>query len=312
MAPTGASVGHVEREADAAVQHLRDAIDHCFGTTCLVATAPFVEPSAPELRAHLGRVRTQLTQLLELVVDVGTGTEIHRPCEVIKAVLGEIGTPVALEEREVRGLPCCANNVAHGAHVRLVLAIGAIFVLHLHHDDGTAFLDGEVTQLLCQLRLELLGALHEERILLAKAYVLFLEQPPGQTAHLPFGTGVRTGAHDDVHAILLSQSAESSHVILTGEEEVVHLRLVEVPEDVDAQRVHTEGLAHLYALFPVLARDAGIVHLGSLHDKGFVVEQEGLVAHAERTGLVGSAQGSCQAASESEKEDNRKSFLHNV
>ena len=60
MAPTGASVGHVKREADAALQHLRDAIDHGLCTARLVATTPLVEPSAPELRAHLRAVGTQL------------------------------------------------------------------------------------------------------------------------------------------------------------------------------------------------------------------------------------------------------------
>ncbi len=90
VAPIRASVSHVEREGYASVEHLRDAVHHSLSAACLVASSPFVEPSAPELRAHLGAVGTQLAQFAELVVDIGTRAEVHRPREVIQAVLCEI------------------------------------------------------------------------------------------------------------------------------------------------------------------------------------------------------------------------------
>ena len=41
------------------------------------------------------------------------------------------------------------------------------------------------------------------RMALTQADVLLLQEPPRQTAHLPFCTNVWTRTHDDVHAFLL-------------------------------------------------------------------------------------------------------------
>ena len=61
---------------------------------------PLVKPAAPELRAHLGGVGTQLAQATELIVNIGTCAEIHCPYEVIQAILLEIRGPVALKQRQ--------------------------------------------------------------------------------------------------------------------------------------------------------------------------------------------------------------------
>ena len=66
---------------------------------------------------------------------------------------------------------------------------------------------------------------------------------------------------------------------------------MDVPENVDADGVHAQRLAHADAMLPVGARDAGIVNLGGLHDEGLAVEQERLVARGERAGLLGQRGG---------------------
>ena len=283
-------MGHVEREGDALREHLVHALDHVLGRARLVAGAPLVEPSAPELRAHLRRVGAQLAQAAELLVDVGARAEVHGPRQVVEAVLLEVARPVALEQLNLLAIDA-TQTVAYLRDVGLVLAIRAVLVLHLYHDDGAAILNGQRLQLLAHLLLEDLHALHEVGVALAQADVLLLQQPPGQAAHLPLGTHIGSGSHDDVHAVLLSQTAELSHIVLTREVEHVLLLLMDVPEDVDAHGVHAQRLTHLDAVLPVGTRDTGVVYFGRLHDEGLAVEQEGAFASGKRAGLT--LRGSC-------------------
>ena len=260
-----------------------------------MAGAPFVEPSAPELRAHQRRLRPQFAQTAELTVDVGAGAEVHCPHQIVQSVECEVARPVALEERNlVESRP--AHYVAYGTHVSLVLAVGAIFVLHLHHDYRSSVLNGERSELFAHLRHELGYAVHEVRVLLAQTYILLLEQPPGQSAHLPLGAHVRSGAHNDVHAVLLCQAAEGCDVVLSGEVEFAFTLFVYVPEHVEADGVHAERATHPDAVLPVRARNARIVQLGSLHHEGPAVEQKCLVAGCERTAIV--VGGACRATRE--------------
>ena len=89
---------HIEGEGDALGKHLVDTVHHILSRTCLMAGSPLVEPSAPEFRAHKGRVGTELAQPTELVVDIGSRAEVHGPHQVIQSVLLEVGVPVALEQ----------------------------------------------------------------------------------------------------------------------------------------------------------------------------------------------------------------------
>ena len=65
-----------------------------------MAGTPFVEPAAPELGAHLGRIGSQFAQAAELLVDVGTGAEVHGPRQVVESVFLEVARPVALEQSQ--------------------------------------------------------------------------------------------------------------------------------------------------------------------------------------------------------------------
>ena len=118
--------------------------------------------------------------------------------------------------------------------------------------------------------------------MLAKAYILLLEQPPRQSAHLPLGTHVWSGTHNDVHTVLLSQTAELGNVVLTGKVEHALLLLVQVPEYVDADGIHAESLAHLDAVLPILTRNTWIMNLRRLNHKWLSVKKESLVACHKR------------------------------
>jgi len=58
---------------------------------------------------------------------------------------------------------------------------------------------------------------------------------------------------------------------------------MDIPEDIETERVHAESLAHFDALFPVGAGDARIVHLSCLNHKRPAVEEESAFSHCEIT-----------------------------
>ena len=285
VSETRSSVRHVEREANALRKHFVHAIDHVFRIACFMACAPFVEPSRPEFRTHLRSIGTQLTKTTELIVDVSTCAEVHCPHQIVQSVLLEVRTPVALEESQLLAIDA-TQTIPDSTHVRLVLAIATIFVLHLHHDDRSTLLNGKPCKLLAHLLLEDFHAFHEVRVLLTQADVLLLQEPPRQTAHFPFRTNVWTRAHNHVHAILLSQFAECSHVVVVREVEHAFLLLVDIPENVDANGIHTQCLRHLDAVVPIGTRNARVVHFGSLHDEWFSIQHERAFARLESTLLL--------------------------
>ncbi len=147
---------------------------------------------------------------------------------------------------------------------------------------------GEVAHLGGHLLLEFVDTVEEVRVALAQAYILFLEQPPGQAAHLPLGAYVWAGAQDHLHVVGLAELDKLAQVILAGEVKLALAGLVGIPERVQTHRIHAQGLAHLDALVPVLAGYTGVVELGSLYHKGLAVEQECAVAGLKSAGRVGS------------------------
>ena len=283
VSPVCATVSHIEREGDALREHFVETFDHILGSTGLMLAAPLVEPSAPKLRAHFGSIGTQFAETTELVIDVGSRAEVHGPDEIVETIVGEIARPVALEQLHFVEA-YFAQRIANSADIRLIDTVGTIFILDLHHDDGTSLVDGEVSHLFGHLRLEDLQTLHKIGIEFAQTNVFLFEQPPWQTTHLPFGTNIRTGTKDDIHAVLLSQLDESAEVVVLGEVEHSFLLLMDVPEHVETQRIHAECLTHLDAMFPIGTRDAWIMHLGSFNYKGLTVEQESTLASLESAG----------------------------
>ena len=144
-------------------------------------------------------------------------------------------------------------------------------------------LNGQPCKLLADLFFEQLDAFHEVGVLLAETDVFLLEQPPRQSAHFPLRAHVGAWTHDDIHPVLLRQAAECGHVVIVREIEFALFLLVDVPEHVEAEGVHAKRLAHFYAVLPVGARYARVVHFGSFHDKRLSVEEECAFACFERS-----------------------------
>ena len=251
-----------------------------------MTSTPLVKPSTPELRAHLRCIRTNLTETLELIVDIGTRTEIHGPSQVIETIVEEVGRPIALEEFHLVEATLL-HDVTDGTHVGFVLAVGTILILHLYHDDRTTILDGEGSQLLAHLLLKDFHSLHEVRVFLTQFDVFLLQEPPRQTAHLPLRTNVWTRTHDDVHTVLLTETAELSHVIVARKIELAFLLLVDIPEHIEADCIHAQSLAHLDAMFPVGTRDTRIMQLGSLHHERFTIQEECLITCGKSSTFFG-------------------------
>ena len=63
---------------------------------------------------------------------------------------------------------------------------------------------------------------------------------------------------------------------------------MDVPEDIDADRIHSQRLAHLDAVLPVGTRDTRIMNLSSFHRERFAIEQKRLVASSKGARLSGS------------------------
>ena len=280
MAEAGASVRHVEREADAFGEHFVDAGDHIAGRACLVSGAPLVKPAAPELAAHAGSVRAQLAEPSELLIDIRAGSEVHCPRQIVERVLFEVRGPVALEESHLVAVDT-AEAVTDFGHVWLVLAVGAILVLHLNHNDGSTVLNRERFELFAHFFLKNFDPLHEVRVEIAQLDVFFSQKPPRQASHLPFGADVWSGTDNDVHAELARDATELRHVQIACKVEFSLGLLVDVPEYVDADSVHAEGFAHPDAMLPILAWDSRIVELCGFDDDRLSVEEESTFASGE-------------------------------
>ena len=76
----------------------------------------------------------------------------------------------------------------------------------------------------------------------------------------------------------MGQSAKGGHVFVAGEIKLPFTLLVVVPENVEADGVHTKRLAHLDAVFPISTGYARIVELCSTHHKRPAIEQKMTVA----------------------------------
>ena len=244
-----------------------------------MASTPLIKPSTPEFRAHFWSIRTKLTKTTELAVDIGTGTKVHCPNKVIESILSEVRSPVALEQSRtyefaigILLIPVSFQHIAYFANISFVFAIRAILIFHLNHDDRTTILNGQRSKLLCNLLFKNLHSLHEVRVLLTKADIFFLQKPPRQTSHLPLCAYIWTRTNDYVHTILLSQTTESSNIIIAGEIKLSLLLFMDIPEHIDANSIHAESLAHFYAMVPVSLWNTRVMNFGSLYNERVAIE----------------------------------------
>ena len=71
---------------------------------------------------------------------------------------------IAITGVEGNGKTGCANSIPHAAHVDLIVAIGAVLVFDLHHQDVAAFRDLQRRQLPPQFIQVALHILQEIRV----------------------------------------------------------------------------------------------------------------------------------------------------
>ena len=274
MSESRPPVRHIEREGDMAVQHVLDTGNHHPGIARLVLASPMVEPSAPELAAHQRSIGACLFQLLELGIDISSCPEVDRPDQIIQTVQLESRAPVTLEQRDIRKA-CRLHRIADIGDIRLVGSICPILVLDLYHDDIPAPGHLQVSQLLADLVHEQLRPFEEIGIVGTELDILLLQQPPGQSAHLPLRADIRAGTQHDIHAFFLGQPAKSGNIVLPLEIELARFLLMDIPERIDTDRVHAECLAHLNTMLPVFGGDTGVMYLRRLNHKWFAIQQEG-------------------------------------
>ena len=211
----------------------------------------------------LGGVRAEVARGEDAVVDERAGAQAGAP--------GTVGG----DERDVHA--ALGHEVADGAQVVLVRAVGAVLVLHLHHDDVAAARDLALDELGQQVVVvgghlgEVLGVLG------ADAHVALGEEPRGQAAELPLGAHERAHAHDGPEAELGRLVHEARDVELAGEVELSLVGLVHVPSGVGLDRVEARGLEVGERAVPVGRVNAEVVDGTAEHLEGLAVEQEVLV-----------------------------------
>ena len=284
-------MSHIQTERNTLIKHFFQTFHHHFSGTGLMLASPMVEPSTPKLTAHQRSFGTHFTQLGKLFVDVGSGSEVDSPNQVIKTIIEKIRTPIALEKRDFSesGRTDC---IADSRYIRFICCIRAVFVFHLYHDNISAPSDLQVFQLLAHFMHKHTDTFHIIRIESAQLHTVVLQQPPGKTAHFPFGTHIRTGADDDIHTMLLRQLTKSSNIFITRKIIISGCLFMQVPKDIKTKCIHAQCLTHFNAVLPIFTRNTRIMNLGSLNNKRFAVQQESILSGFKCAGLI--AGTSCQ------------------
>ena len=239
------------------------------------AVAPVVEPAAPEFHAHL-RLNATLRHEGELLLRAGA--EVPRLEHAVHLAAGQhvMGGAVGGNQGHIDAPG--DHAVPQSGQVGLVIAVGAVLVLHLHHDDRPAVGDLQGYQAGHQLIVVVHDVAQVARIAAAQADTVLLQQPGGQAAKLPLGADVGRGPQDDVQPQLLGQADEALHVVHAGEVEFALAGLVEVPGDVGFHGVHAQGAELQQPVAPVFGGYAEVVDGAGNHLEGLAVQEEAVVA----------------------------------
>ena len=155
--------------------------------------APSVKPAGVKLTAHQRALRENFAERLEAIHRIGT--EVHDGKQIGTIPVLEIRPRVACEQRHVETR--VNHRLPQRAHVFGVLAIRAVFVFHLHHEDRAALGDLQWPQHAAHFLQIFFRGVKIARIAGAQLDVPGLEQPPRETAHLPLRARIRAGAQDD-------------------------------------------------------------------------------------------------------------------
>jgi hypothetical protein len=100
------------------------------------------------------------------------------------------------------------------------------------------------------------------RVVAPDFYVWDAQQTRGESSEVPLCADVWAGTDEHFEAVLGGEGEEGFEVALPrGEVELSPLDFVQVPKDVNAQRIQAQCLDGEHAVLPILPRDAWVVHL---------------------------------------------------
>ena len=300
-----AAVRHVHREARLVLQHPLEILEAVRRVLDVMDLSPRVEPCGIVLAAHKRPLRRDLTKFRKRRLWIGP--EVDDLQELGNRAVRNLSASVTREKWHLEAGR--AERVVNRAHVLLVVAVAAVLVLGLHHQDRSALRDLQRREHLADLgeialrRLQVLGVSRPHPDAVPR------QKPPWETALVPLGAGVGAGTENDPESFLLRDAAELRDVLVRRREvELALLLLVEVPEHIRADGVESACADHLQAMPPVLWRDAREVNLSAADDERLAVQQKRPLADGERMRLLGRTQAKRRA--DYEQRQHEFSHLH--
>ena len=236
----------------------------------MVGLAPGIKPAGIKLAANQGAAGHEFAGFLEIAG--GVAAEIGGLKEVGAETVFHLGRRVAGEERDIE--PGIQQGLANIAHVFGILAVKAIFILRLHHQNRAAMGDLLAPEHAADFLEVGFYGIDISGIARTQFNAVILEQPPRRTAHLPFGAGIRAGPENDPQPFFLGNLAKLGVVRLAGPDELAGLRLVQIPEQVGADRIEAHGLGEAEPLAPVFLGHAGGVDFAAADLEALAIQQE--------------------------------------
>ena len=131
-----AAVERVRRGGRAQRQELIELLRGFGGHAGVMLLAPVVEPAVPVFGAHQGAVGLEAAQARHLLL--GAGAEVARLVHIIKRSAGQHEVGGAVGGKQRHGDAARAHAVSDIGKVLVVVAVAAVFVFHLHHQDVAA------------------------------------------------------------------------------------------------------------------------------------------------------------------------------
>ena len=250
-------MGHVDVHAHAVVQHVGQLRGSGLTGAGVVLLAPVIEPAVPELHAHLGLARQLALGHLQHLQ--GAGAEVHGGQRSLDGAAGEphAGGPVGGHQQFVDA--ALTQAVAQVGQVRLVVAVAAVLVLHLHHDHvasagGLPGGDHGDQQVEPRVDKRQVAGIADPQ-----AQVAVAQDPAGEPAVLPLGADVGARPHNRIQPLLPGDVQEAAQVADAGEAGGLRGGLVHVPGHVGLHRVAAHRDQAAQAVAPLLGVHAEVV-----------------------------------------------------
>ncbi len=231
-----------------------------------------VKPAAPQFGADARPLGLELIDAFKLAFRFVVGAEIDAVDQIRKGTVVDHRSTVyriqlAIETRR-------AHLIAYGRHIGHILAVRAVFILDLGHQDRSAPVDLQRRQFLPQSLQPAAARRHIGRIKRPRLDRLVRKQPGRIAAAVPFAADIGSGTQQDPQALFLRHPDPSSHIEITGKVKNAWRGLVGVPEHIGAERIQPQAFQLAQAVAPAVARNARIMHLASHEVQRQAIKQE--------------------------------------